>query len=390
MNKSYTTDLIIVGAGLAGLTLACLLEKQTSYRIIIVERELAIRQRVSAVNSLSVAVWRHLNIWNTEVLQASPYQHMCVWDHCGGEMTFDASYISDEPLGYIVQDQVLHHALLNKIKNSTQVRLLTDESCLEILQYDDQVCLQTQNSTIYAKYMIGCDGAQSWVREHMKFAMKSWSYDHIAITAQVTVEKSHRQTAWQKFTTEGPLAFLPLLDSHQSSIVWSVAPERAEALLALTEDEFARELQFSFESQLGKIQSVGPRSSFPLMMRHSKGYLENRVILCGDAAHTIHPLAGQGLNLAMQDVAGLVGAFIKIQQGDNAVRALRHYERERKAENWQMILVLEFIKRAYQIKHPAIQMMVKTGTAILNKINPIKSLILQFASGKKVYPAWLS
>jgi 2-octaprenylphenol hydroxylase len=390
MNKSYTTEVVIVGAGIAGLTLACLLEKHTAYRVIIVERGDAVRQRVSAVNPLSVKLWQHLGVWNESALQASPYRHMHVWDHCGAHIDFDASYLSDEPLGFITQDQRLHEALLEKLKKSTQVRLLTDQQCLEILHYDDHVCLQTQNTTLHAHYLIACDGAQSWVREKMQFAMTSWPYQHTAITAHITTEKPHRQTAWQKFTNEGPLAFLPLNDAHQCSIVWSVPPERADALLTLSDDAFLRELHWASEGVLGELMQPGQRFAFPLTMRHVKRYVKDRVILCADAAHTVHPLAGQGLNLAMQDVMSLLEVFMVSPHSEGISRGLRRYERTRKTENWQMILILGAIKRLYELKIPEVQMMVEKSVSVLNKIEPIKSQMLKLASGSYLYPAWLS
>ena len=221
--------------------------------------------------------------------------------------------------------------------------------------------------------------------------MTSWKYEHTAIISHVTTENEHHQTARQTFTSEGPLAFLPLLDPHQSSIVWSVPVDRAHALMALSEEEFLAELEFASEAVLGKITKTSERFAFPLAMRHAKHYVKDRLIICADAAHTVHPMAGQGLNLAMQDVLALANVFIAVQLDANLTKQLRQFERARKAENWQMILVLEAIKRLYQIKTPLLQGFIQTGVKWIDKTNPLKNLLLKVASGDRSrLPAWLT
>lgn len=397
MSKSYTTDIVIVGAGIAGLTLACLLAKHTSYRIVIVERSdlqpqphTGTAPRVSAVNSLSVKLWEHLDIWNQSALQASPYKHMRVWDHCGGSISFDAPFQSHQPLGYVVQDALLQQVLLAKLRTNSQVRLLTQQECLKIDQYNDAVRLELKEGSVNGRYLIGCDGAQSWVREQANIALKSWEYENTAIVAHVTTENEHHQTARQKFTTEGPLAFLPLLDVHQSSIVWSVPPERAEHLMQLSETDFLKELTFTSEGILGDVTQVSKRYTFPLKMRHVKDYVNGHIILCADAAHTIHPMAGQGLNLAMQDVLALADVFIAVQLDANLSKSLRQYERSRKTENWQMILALEVIRKLYQVKIPLVQSLLESGVKWIDRANPLKSWLLKVANGERIkLPAWL-
>lgn len=394
MSKSYTADIIIVGAGIAGLTLASLLAKHTQYRIVLVERsdlEMKSTSRVSAVNSLSVKIWRHIQCWDAKKLQASPYSHMRIWDHCGGSLSFDAPFQSNEPLGFVVQDTLLQQALLEKLKTSAQVRLLTNQECLNVSQNADGVRLELKDGDVNGRYLIGCDGAQSWVREQAGFALKSWEYENTAIIAQVTTEHEHCQTARQKFTTEGPLAFLPLLDAHESSIVWSVPPDRAQMLMQLSDAEFLKELMFASEEILGKITKISQRFPFPLKMRHVKNYVNDKIILCADAAHTIHPMAGQGLNLAMQDVLALADVFIAVQLDANFLKPLRQYERSRKTENWQMILALEAIRKLYQVKIPIVQSFLQKGVKLVDRTNLLKTWLLRVASGDRIsLPAWMT
>lgn len=379
MNKSYTTDIIIVGAGIVGLTLACLLEKKTSYRVILVDREQAlVRHRVSAVNRVTASLWQTIGI--CKQMDISPYDHVSVWDHCGASICFDAEYGQNEPLGWIVQDQQVHEALLLLLNNSSTVRLLLGEDSVEISQDGEQVHLKTQESFIHGRYLIACDGGCSWVREYLSFPLTEWSYEHTAITAQVVMEKSHRQTAWQKFTENGPLAFLPLSDSHQASIVWSTSPEYATSLYALDDDAFIKELEFYADAKFGKIFHVGQRYAFPLMMRHVEQYIKDRVILCGDAAHTVHPLAGQGLNLAIQDIVELLNAFVLIEKNHYDRRFLRYYERSRKTAGWEMIALLECIKRLYEVKSPEVKVLINKAVICLDSSRVIKSFIKKWIS----------
>jgi len=378
MNKSYTTDIIIVGAGIVGLSLACLLEKKTNYRIVLVDREQKLfRHRVSAVNALTASLWQEVGIWNN--IDLSPYDHVTVWDHCGASVCFDAEY-DNQPLGWVVQDQQVHDALLFVLNNSSKVRLLLGQNGVEISEDGDQVHLKTQETFIHGKYLIGCDGNCSWVREYLSFPLTQWSYEHTAITAQVLMEKSHRQTAWQKFTPDGPLAFLPLPDIHQASIVWSTSPENANALYALNDDGFIKELEFASDNRFGNILKISERYTFPLIMRHVKQYIKNRIILCGDSAHTVHPLAGQGLNLAMQDIVELLKALVLIEKNHHDHRVLRYYERSRKTANWEMIALLESVKRLYEVKCPELKVFVNKAVLFLDSSHFVKSLIKKWIS----------
>lgn len=396
MNKSYTTDIIIIGAGVAGLTLALLLAKHTAYRIIVVERgDLpplleAAQARVSAVNPLSVRLWQHVDVWQEITAQASPYRHMRVWDHCGGALSFDAAPEVNAALGYIMQNKALQQALLIKAQASSQIRLLT-QACVELSQHDEGVRLVLQEATLHAQYLIGSDGAESWVRQQADIDITTWPYKNTAIVANVVTELAHHQTAWQKFTTEGPLAFLPRLDRNEFSIVWSVPPPRAQELLSLSDAEFLQELIFTAEARLGQFQQVSARFSFPLNMRHVKQYVKHRLILCADAAHTVHPMAGQGLNLGMQDVLSLSDAFISATGRTAISRHLRHYERARKTENWQMIVTLEAIKRLYQLQLPLAQGLIQCGVECIDRANLLKKFLLKVAGGDYVpLPLWLN
>lgn len=396
-----SADVVIVGAGIAGLSLALLLLKHTELSVVIVDRASEqdllnapesgkLTQRVSAINLLSKQIWQKLDVWDEMAGQAQAYQHMHVWDYFGGKLDFELNNGTSE-LGYIVPNQHMQQVLLKKLREFDQVKLCLGASCEEIeLSYPqavDNLLLKVKNTDgqqvdITGRYLIAADGANSWVRNKLNIKLSSWSYGHTAIIANVKTEKSHNNTAWQKFTESGPLAFLPLTN-NESSIVWSVTEERAKDLLSKNDEVFMQELWFEFENTLGEIIEITPRQSYPLTMRHVKQYLvDNKIIFIGDAAHTVHPLAGQGLNLAMQDVMSVANIFMA--EDKPSTTSLRALERERKAEVWQMIAGLEMIKRAYSVKSPLLQSLIHFGVKQVDQQVLLKDYLMSIALGKKV------
>ena len=390
-------DITIVGAGIVGLTLAALLEEHTEFSVLVVDRAsqeellqnpVALTERVSAVNSLSTEIWEKLGIWHELLSQAQAYHQMHVWDYFGGQLNFDLKQ-PDAVLGYIVTNRLVQQALLTKLlkasEDNKQIRFCLGVECKEISYPTTGVRHLVEKNgqciVIDSDYLIAADGASSWVRSHLGVKLSSWSYGHTAIIANVTTEKSHNHTAWQKFTESGPLAFLPVASEQdgmrKSSIVWSVTEEKMQSLLSLTDEDFMQILAAEFEYRLGAVLSVSSRQSYPLKMRHVKQYLINKnTILVGDAAHTVHPLAGQGLNLAMQDVRSLVKIFMRHDMGYSSFRA---FERERKAEVWQMIAGLELIKRAYAVKSPLLQSLVHFGINQIEQHDFLKNYFINIA-----------
>ena len=211
--------------------------------------------------------------------------------------------------------------------------------------------------------------------------MKGWDFDQAGLVTTVKTEKYHQDTAWQRFLNSGPLAFLPLTKGY-SSIVWSTSPSEAKRLTEISEDEFAVELEQAFESKLGKITSVASRAVFPLRLFETLNYAKPRLALVGDAAHTIHPLAGQGVNLGLADVASLmevvVGA-LKEKKDIGDLKVLRRYERWRRADNRSMLLAMDGLKRLFGSELSAVKNLRNLGLDITNKLTPLKNIIMQQA-----------
>jgi len=381
--KSIQSDISIVGAGIVGLFFAHLIIKHTDYTVTLVDQQKTIlsSQRVVALNALSIDMLRHVGIWDALHPYAASYQHMYVWDSFGGEIQFDAP-----DLGVIVENDRVQQALWDSLSVHPRIKWILGEACQFLHQEEVSVKLQTDNHCIESRYLVAADGARSWVRETLGIAMKSVPLPQVAIITKVKTERSHAHTAWQKFTEQGTLAFLPLVDEHECSIVWSVDEKTSTELLALNDEAFSQRLAFVFESRLGNIEQVGLRQSFAVGTQYTKTYLKDRVVLIGDAAHRLHPFAGQGLNVGLQDVLRLADAFIPTLPEQ---RALRAFERERKSALFDMAVGLEAIRHAFLTRVPVLQMLVNVGVKQVNQHEYFRSFFTKMALGRHVsLPVW--
>jgi len=236
--------------------------------------------------------------------------------------------------------------------------------------------------------LVAADGANSKVRALEHIAMREWDYNHHAIVATVKTELSHGHTARQRFLPEGPLAFLPLSsaqdDTHYCSIVWSAIPSYAENLMALTDDEFTEALAAAFEYQLGSISAVSRRFSFPLRQRHVVDYIKPGLALVGDAAHTIHPLAGQGVNLGLMDIKTLSEELLRSQQrglSPGSIAVLERYQRRRKGANLAMMAGMDGLKRLFSETTLPVRWARNSGLRWLDKSKMLKRQIMKRAMG---------
>jgi len=394
MNTIYDYDVIIIGAGIVGLTQACLLA-DSSLKVAIVEgkqpnfdfSQIPYDNRVSAITRASQQILRQCQVWNDiAAMRISPYRSMSVWDGSGhGAIEFSSNDIGETDLGHIIENRVMRKALITKLQTHDNVAWICPANVENVQTHDDCISIALQDGRCYsAALIIGADGARSWLREKVGFEVKTWDYGHHAIVATVKSEKSHQQTARQRFMPNGPLAFLPLSDEYTCSIVWATIPTEAEALMQLNEKAFAERLTQAFDQHLGKVLSAQSRASFPLIMRHAKKYLQHRIALIGDAAHTIHPLAGQGLNLGMMDAACLA-KIIKQNKSNNQdiglVSNMRAFERERKSENSKMIAAMEGFKRLFCNDKTLLKTVRNIGLNMTNQLPIVKRKFIREAMG---------
>ncbi|MDT3721149.1 2-octaprenyl-3-methyl-6-methoxy-1,4-benzoquinol hydroxylase [Pseudomonas oryzihabitans] len=358
-------DLVIVGAGMVGSALALALADSGLSVVLLdrgplkpgaVEGDLPFEPRVSALSLASQRILQRLGAWDgIQARRVSPYQAMHVWDGSGtGAVHFDAASVHAEVLGHIVENRVVQDALLERLAEANV--LLLPEARLELLRRSgDQWLVQLAGDRqIRAPLVVAADGATSAVRRLAGLETREWDYLHHAIVTSVRCAESHQRTAWQRFTDDGPLAFLPLDrggDTHWCSIVWSCTPKQGERLMALDDAAFCQALGEAFEQRLGKVECSDTRLCIPLRQRHAKRYVEPGLALIGDAAHVIHPLAGQGVNLGFLDAAVLAEELRHAQARGESIaeqRVLERYERRRMPHNLAMMAAMEGFQRLFQ------------------------------------------
>lgn len=391
-------DIIIVGAGMVGSLLAALL-KDSGLSILMLERaavqapapDAPFEPRVSALTRASENLLRHVGAWAAvEACRCCAYAGMTVWDADGsGRVEFSAREIGESHLGVLVENRLLQSALTEAALAADNVTLRCPAQLahLERLPQGWQLTLDN-GELLQATLVIGADGAQSAVRNMVGVDVRSTDYHQRAIVTTVRTQQPHRFTAWQRFSATGPLAFLPLVtangDEHYCSIVWSQDEQEAQRLLSLDDATFRRELGLAFEHTLGEIEAVDPRYSFPLRAAHAAAYVRDGLALIGDAAHAIHPLAGQGVNLGLLDAAVLAEEIRraldrKIAWWNEAT--LSRYARRRRAHNTLILNSMTGFQKLFGSQHPLLVVVRNIGMRATNGFLPVKQELARVAMG---------
>jgi 2-octaprenylphenol hydroxylase len=386
-------DIVIVGGGTVGLTQALAL-KNSGLSVAIVESHVSQAMpngdpqlRVSALTLASENILHNLGAWqHLDADRLCSYVDMQVWDQDSfGKIAFSANQVEKKQLGHIVENQAIRHSLWIQAQISRHIELITPKK-IQQLVFGQQECFITldDNSQLSARLVIGADGANSVVKKQANLAQTFWDYDQNAIVATVKTVLPHNNTARQVFTATGPLAFLPLWDVHHCSIVWSQDVSKATELLQLSVEEFNKSLTAAFDCTLGICELVSDRQSYPLKMRYTRQWVGNRVAVIGDAAHTIHPLAGQGANLGILDAAALAEQIMTLVEQDKdfgLAKNLRPFERWRKTEAVKMVAAMEGFKRLFAGNQPVKKLIRDTGLSLANHSSFTKQKIIQHAMG---------
>jgi 2-polyprenylphenol 6-hydroxylase len=412
-----TYDLVIVGGGLVGASLACAIatgEHGAGLRIALIEPGPApalatggrFDPRVVALTRHSQLFLDSLGVWSAiQQQRICPYRRMFVWDGEGtASIEFDSRTFREDNLGHIVENSVVLSALLDRMASQAGVSLLRGRKVerietaeqLPVTREDKATGNRRQRSAlvldngaiIQTPLVLAADGGNSKIRQLLAMPIREWDYGQDAIVTTVRSEQPHDFTAWQRFMHTGPLAFLPLCtatgDTHSSSIVWSVERERASELMAMDDAQFAGALASAFEYKLGGITQIARRFSFPLRQRHALDYVRPGFALVGDAAHTIHPLAGQGVNLGLSDAQALAGEIQRALQRQMPLSdysILRRYARERKGANLGMIVLMEAFKRLFGSPSPSLRVLRNLGIRQVDSLPALKNLLARHAMG---------
>jgi len=413
-----SVDIIIVGGGIVGLSLANALAN-TDFTVAVVEQAAAMPVpendqtdlRVSAINPRAVAFFKSAGVWPHLQQRFCAYEKMFVWDTTGlGQIQFDSAELGLAELGCIIENSVLVQALWENLHQAENIHCyhpaeiiamtpVIDDSGIEgsvnngshnggssipvryaVRLHDDNAAATLTLST---RLLVGADGARSSVRKVAGFKPVRHSYQQQGLVCAVTTQYPHQQTAWQCFMPSGPLAFLPLFN-HQSSIVWSLDDAEAQAMLALDDSAFKQALAQASEYKLGDILAVSERKLFPLGHGHVKDYVKPGLALIGDAAHTIHPLAGQGANLGIADALCLAEVITQAKAAGrqwNALHTLLKYQRQRKLDNRLMENAMTGFKILFGQNNPVLAEVRNTGLNLVDHLPIIKNRFIQQALG---------
>jgi 2-polyprenylphenol 6-hydroxylase len=401
-NTPLKYDVVIVGGGMVGSSLACALAN-SALSVALVEAyqapsswpEGSYDPRVSAITRGSQTFLESLGVWQHILNErASAYEEMRVWDGAGdGSIHFDCAHIGEANLGHIIENRVINKTLMNRAKELDNLTLYCPAKPVQFSaaknQPADLASLQLDNGmTLQTALLVGADGGQSWLRQQAGILVDVQDYQQNAVVATIHTELSHQNTAWQRFLSAGPLAFLPLSNNsqneHISSIVWSTSTQQAEYLCALTEKDFLRELENALGKPLGKMLRSDTRAHFPIKAQHAQQYVKPRLALIGDAAHTIHPLAGQGVNLGFADARSLAQVISNAEhkkQDIGSLRTLRRYERSRRGDNALMLETMTLFKTLFSNNSPGLTQLRNAGLRLSNQSQLFKNLIMGKALG---------
>ena len=390
---SKHNDVIINGGGMVGATLACLLA-QAGRKVAVIEAAKpspkAIKfddktpydLRVSAISRASQKAFEKIKAWDAMVsMRALPYEAMDVWDAGGdGNVRFEAADLGEPDLGHIIENSAIQTALADTMAGFDNITIYQPAKLQNFEVSTDYVEANLENGEkLSAELIVGADGANSQVRSLAGIDVTVDDYSQRGLVATVKTQHHHQYTAWQRFQATGPLAFLPLANGS-CSIVWTLPSDRADYFLSLNKTDFKVALAEAFEHKLGKITKVSDRAAFPLRGSQANPYVLARIALIGDAAHTIHPLAGQGVNLGIKDAVELAQQLVTVNDC-GSLKALRRYERARRGDNVMTMRAMEGFRLLFGHSAEPVKTMRNFGMNLFNQEPTVKNQVIKKAMG---------
>lgn len=391
MSKKH--PVVIVGGGIVGATAACALA-QAGITVTLIDAHNPAREwpaepldiRVSALTRASQNILQAVGAWPAmQQRGVGPYDHMHVWDaDSAGMLDFDAADTEFTELGHLVENRVTVASLWDRLESFPDASIVCPAKVADLqIASDNAKVVLDDGQILAAELVIAADGRDSALRQMAGIQTTGWEYKQDGLVATISTEKSHQFTAWQRFLPEGPLAFLPLKNG-QCSIVWTLSHQTAQAYLSLSDEDFLQQLEQASDGVLGKMLAVGPRGAFPLRFQYAKQYSADHFVLIGDAAHAMHPLAGQGANAGLLDAAAIAELIIKAQQANRPLgshKLLRQYERWRKGDNLAMMSSMDIINKMYTVQNEVSRQLRGTGMSWVNHSTGLKNYFNRYAMG---------
>ena len=400
----HDCDVLVVGAGPVGATFALALAQAPAaaqLRIVLVESQPApaladtpvLEPRALALSPRSRRLLERVGAWTAELAaRACPYQTMAVWDRStSGEVHFDSAEIHRPELGHILGQPALVAALTAAVRAQPNIALRCPATVTAIERLAGGGCgVRLGDELVRTALLVAADGPDSPVREHFDIATRRWDPEQQALIAVLRTERVHGHCARQWFAPGGPLAFLPLAgDHHQVAIVWSQDRAAAERLQGLDAEALAGELEIASEGALGAIALAGPHRWIPLRQHHADRYVLPGVALLGDAAHVVHPLAGQGVNLGLADAEVLAAELAAGLEGGLDIAdpaALTRYQRARRPENLAMLAAMRGFKTLFGDARLPVALLRAAGMTAFERLAPLKQLVMAAAAGERWMP----
>ncbi|HIK72728.1 MAG TPA: FAD-dependent oxidoreductase [Gammaproteobacteria bacterium] len=386
-------EVVVIGAGVVGSSLAlslakegvdvCLIDKGTPE----IKEDIS-RGRTAALNLASQNILEKLGVKRGIQNYLTPFKNIYVWDSEGtSSLEFSSDEIGQPKLGDVVTNNAILSSIFLLLPNHKNLRFLSRDRLKTLDPQEESIKVCTEGGeNISCKLVVGADGGLSSVRELSSINIRTWSYDQKALIANLKAEKSHSNTAYQVFTKNGPIALLPMQkdDEESLSLVWSADIDYAERLLDLDIPSFLNELERKTESILGKLSLDGEMSSYPLHQLHAKDYYAQRVVLIGDAAHSMHPLAGQGLNLGLGDVEELASRILRSRRHGEDVgndKMLSDYSKARKSINLRMMGFMEVFKQGFGSTNPWVRLGRNMAFGATQKAPELRKRFIKEAAG---------
>jgi 2-octaprenyl-3-methyl-6-methoxy-1,4-benzoquinol hydroxylase len=389
-----TIDVLIIGGGMVGATLACALA-DSPLNVVVVESSVLppfdsskpSDLRVSALSQASEAILKNVGAWQgITSRRACPYARMQVWesDSVSSSTLFNAQDLGFDALGHIVENPVIQAALTERLKQAANIRFIAPAKVVRVDYSPGASVVELDNGeSLVAELLVAADGGDSNIRTECGMGVHRWDYEQHAFVIGVETDYPQQDITWQQFTPNGPKAFLPLCGPF-GSLVWYDHPNTIAALKTLDNDALLQTIQSAFPSELGRIKRVINHGSFPLRRQHAQQYCKDGVVLIGDSAHMINPLAGQGVNIGLLDATVLAEELIKARQLGETLwdsNVLGRYEKRRRPHNLVMMQTMDFFYRMFSNDHTPLKWVRNAGLKLAGKSGPIKNRVMAFAMG---------